>query len=317
MTTQGKKLYNQSLTVFFYTSRGLFGLLLPTILSLLMIAMSYGCSTEKLQPSQEERTFHLLYLEKSGDSLDVSDRAENARTIDLVDADQLLFVHSRDTESVLTYRLEEAGVISSAVHFQTFNTENYLGTKDQKARGHGIFVRPDDLGRMWLFNRTEVWQFDLPKAGDIEEVHFSAHKDLSSIVARGHDIDFDLEGNRFYVDDREDENIYQFDLATPWSIDSMELTYTLDISSRHESVRGLEFSPDGQFMYLLDTSLREVQQFQLAEPWEIRGAELIHTLNLEIENPRGFTWNADGSSAYVMDATSCVIYQFNISAVED
>lgn len=227
-------------------------------------------------------------------------------------SDSLLYVHSRETATVLSYTLKKAGDISSAVLSGTFDTSDYLGSKKQESKGHGIYVKGETLDRVWLFNRTEVWQFDLPVAGNMQSAIPSGYRDLSDRVKRGHDIDFNLQGDRFYVDDRNSESVFQYTLTKPWDINTIEFDFELDISETHSAVRGVEFSPDGKRMYLLDTHLKEIQQFALSEAWELRTAVFEKSHLLNSENPRGLSWNSDWTKAYVMNATTGIIQQFNI-----
>nr|MBS0037003.1 hypothetical protein [Saprospiraceae bacterium] len=282
------------------------------ILSLAFLVLPMSCKTQDNGTFTQPRAYDIFYLEETGKKLDTSNETKNARTINLVGADQLLFVHSRETATVITYTLMEAGDVSSAVLSGVFNTSDYLGSKEEESKGHGIYLRRDALDRVWLYNRTEIWQFDLPIAGDMQSAVCSGYRDLSDRVKRGHDIDFNLEGNRFYVDDRNSESVFQYTVKEPWNINTIEFDYELDISETHSAVRGIEFRPDGKLMYLLDTSQKEIQQFALSEAWELRTAVFEKKYPLRTNNPRGFTWNEDGSRAYVMDATSGIIYQFHI-----
>lgn len=283
-------------------------------LSLAIVFGHLPSGTSESYTFTQDRAYDIYYLVETDKKLDTSNETKNARTIDLIGSDTLLFVHSRETATVLTYTLEEAGDISTAVLSSTFDTSDYLGTKEQESKGHGIYVQRDALDRVWLFNRTEVWQFDLPIAGNMQSAIPSGYNDLSDRVQRGHDIDFSLEGDRFFVDDRNSESVFQYTVKEPWDINSIEYDYELDISETHSAVRGVEFRPDGKRMYLLDTSKKEIQQFVLSEAWELRSAVFEKSYLLNTENPRGFTWNRDGTKAYVMDATSGVVSQFNIKS---
>jgi len=254
-------------------------------------------------------------LEETSKSLNTSNHTNSARSIDLVDNDTRLFVHARSTRNVVSYKLVTPGDISSAVYISEFDTSPYLGSKSQSSAGHGVYIDRNNLERMWLWNRTEVWQFDLSTPGDITTATKSGYKNLSSYVTRGHDIDFRPDGKVFYVEDRNQETVHQFILAQPWDIETLKWEYTLDISSHHTAVRGIEFDPTGRIMFLLDTSLKEIQQYKLDESWEISTATFDKSMPVNISNPRGLTWNENGTSAYVMNTSNGRITQYDMKSI--
>lgn len=257
--------------------------------------------------------WNVSQLTESGKTLDTSDKTSNTRCMVLVDNDTRLFVHARGTRNVITYDLSVPGDLSSARFINEFDTSPYLGTGTQsESVGHGIYVKRDTMDRVWLWNRTEVWQFDLSTPGDMTTAVKSGYKDLSAYVTRGHGIYFRPDGEIFYVEDRGQAKVHQFSVSEAWDIETLEWAGDLDISARHRAVRGIEFTPDGKTMFLLDTSLREIQQYNLSEAWQASTAEFDKALSVNIRNPRGITWNSDGSRAYIMNASTGVISQFDI-----
>jgi hypothetical protein len=281
------------------------------LLMILFVSLFHCNKANEIADNYDER-YNISFLQLSDRQFDTSDKTENARTIDLVADDTMLFIHSRETSTVVQYHLTNAGDISSAEYVYSFHTNDYLGTANQDQHGHGIYIQRETLDRMWLFNRTEIWQFDFVESGNLSTAAHSGYNDLTDYVSRGHDIDFNHDGSRFYVEDRNEENVYQFLVEENWDINQLEFDYALDISETHSAVRGIEFRPDGRKMYLLDTSLKQIQQFDLSTPWELRSATFEQYFLLEIENPRGLTWNSDGSQAYVMCATTGIIRQYSI-----
>jgi hypothetical protein len=252
-------------------------------------------------------------LRDSRRRLSTAEWTRNTRCMDLVDGDRLLFVHARRTRNVVVFELLDPGNLFSARFLYAFDTGPYLGSGDHPVSvGHGVFLRRPALDRMWLWNRTELWEFTLEKAGDLRTAGISAYRSFADRVSRGHAIHFHPEGKWFYVEDRDQERVHQFSLSTPWEIESAEPAGSLDLSARHEAVRGIEFNPDGTRMFLLDTGLREVQQYRLERPWDVTSAELEKAAALNIRNPRGMTWNEEGTRLYIMDATSRVAIEFHV-----
>ena len=280
------------------------------LLLTLILILNTNCSKQTTLPVDEySNTYDISLLEVSQNYFNTSDYTENARAIQFV-GDTLLFVHSRGNNKVISFSLEIKGDISSAVYHQSFSTNNYIGSTAQGEHGHGFFIRQDDLKKMWLFNRTEIWEFELEEAGKISSAVYSNYLDLTDYVERGHGIFFHPEGTYLYIDDRNKEMIHQFSLITAWSIGSFDEYFVLDISDNHEAVRAVNFHPNGSHMFLLDTDLQEIQHYELSNPWQITSAVFQYELSVSLSNPRSFTWNSNGTIAYVMNTDDGVIYEF-------
>lgn len=280
------------------------------LLSLFVLLLSTNCSKQISVPDYPETSaFDISLLKTTANFFNTSEYTDNARAIQVV-GDTLLFVHSRGNNKVVSFKLETKGDIGSAVYLHSYSTENFVGTTDQGNHGHGFFIRQDDLERMWLFNRTEIWEFNLKEAGDISTSIYSDYLDLADYVERGHGIFFHPEGIYLYIDDRNKEMIHQFNLTTSWSIGSFDEYVSLNISENHEAVRAVTFHPNGGYMYLLDTELQKIQQYKLSNPWKIETASFYQQMSVSLSNPRSFAWNSDGSKAYVMNTDDGVIYEF-------
>src|SRR5690625_7850836 len=57
---------------------------------------------------------------------------------------------------------------------------------------------------MWIFNRIEIWEFDLETPWDIESASVNKHRVFKGEdgVVRGHDFDFSSDGKNLFIDDR-------------------------------------------------------------------------------------------------------------------
>jgi len=161
-------------------------------------------------------------LEDTGGRLDTGRITQNTRCMELLDGDRSLFVHARASRSVVVYELERPGKLNSASFRHVFDTSPYLGTRDQAdSVGHGLFVKRDTLDRMWLWNRTELWEFKLAEPGDVRTAEFAAYRSFEGEITRGHAIHFRQDGLKCYVEDREQATVHQFSLTRPWDIETM------------------------------------------------------------------------------------------------
>lgn len=281
-----------------------------------MLALILLSSCKKESSHDQEITdisstaFSITTLTTTGKNYNTSNHTENARDIEFI-GDSLLYVHSRGTNTVEAFKLSNNGGLNSASHYAQFDVSDYIGTTSQGENGHGIYIKKEDLSKMWLFNRTEIWEFNFEQAGDLTTVSYSDYLDLSDYVDRGHGIFFSPEGGNLYVDDRDKAMIHQFILTDNWSISEIANYKHISISNYQEAVRSISFNTNGTAMFLLDTSLKEIIAFDLAAPWQVETASYREKKKITLANPRGFTWSSDGTRAYIMNTADGIIYEYS------
>ncbi|MFU8803109.1 MAG: hypothetical protein ACNA8W_04790 [Bradymonadaceae bacterium] len=248
---------------------------------------------------------HASYSEKSAD---ISANTSNSRSVDFKPDGSKMYVVGRGTSNVAEYDLSTPWDVSTATYARDFDISG------QAWVAHGLYFRKSDGLLMWVFNRTEIWEYTLSTAWNVTTAQQTGYRDVSSFVARGHDIDFKPDGTKLYIDDRDDSNVYQLALNTPWDVESAVLEYTLDISSEENAVRGIEFHPNGMKMYLMDTGRREVLEYHLQTAWEVETAsfEKAFDVSTQSSDPRSITWKPDGTTFYITEASNGVVYQYSI-----
>ena len=239
-----------------------------------------------------------------GECLDLSRETRHARDVDFSPDGTRLFVVARDQERVISFRLSTPWVPESGTVTGSLDVSAELNSRaGHGARAHGVFIRKDDGSRLWIWNRTEIWEYSLDVPWELESARPTGHQSFEGTVLRGHGIDFQPDGRRLFIDDRNAAAILQFRLHEPWKVDTAELEYTLDISDQEEAVRGHQFRPDGLRLFVMDTRRREILEYGLQRPFELEGADFVRALPVggQTRNPRSITWSADGSRFFVTE----------------
>ena len=215
-------------------------------------------------------------------------------------------------EIILQYTLESVFMIESAVHEDSFSFANLMGTGCQtESAAHGIHFRADG-SRMFVLNRDEIWQYDLPKPWIISTAFLSGYNCLDNIVTRGHGIDFSHDGGLLYVDDRSKGKIYSLLLEEPWDISNLEYLAEYKIL-RHSEVRGIRITEDGTSVFILDTGLMEIQQHDFSVPSDLYTLKCFSHTSVfgQSINPRGIAFSSHGPYVYISDAGTGIIYQYD------
>lgn len=248
----------------------------------------------------------------TGYSLDISNETANARATHWKPDGTEIYIVGRNTENVASYSVAEPWELSTATFKNDFDLTNEFGSANQGSHAHGLYFR-DDGEKMWVFNRTEIWGYTLEEPWNVSSSKYAYYRDLSSFVKRGHDIDFHPDGTRIFIDDRNAQAIHEATLSTPWDISTIEWAYSLDISEQEQAVRGIEIVANGFIMLLLDTDRKELLQYHLSEPWNLKSATYHSAFDLSQQsgNPRGLSIRPDMNKFYITGNDNQKIYQYS------
>lgn len=257
------------------------------------------------------------YSSYNGDNLSVS--TSGARGSDFSEDGSRFYILGRTSANILEYHLSDPWNIESGDLERQFSISSEMGTGDQSANAaNGFYIRKDGR-RMWVFNRTEIWEYSLSDRWNISSASQTGYRDLSNTVVRGHDFDFSPDGRFLYVDDRVEEVIHQYRLSNTWDVESASHIRALDISSQQSAVRGVQFSPGGKRMFLNDTGRNEVLEYFLSDSYNIGSASFSGAYNYSSQTTsgEGFSMRHDnGSMFYVTSTSEERVYQYRIRALD-
>lgn len=228
-----------------------------------------------------------------------------ARAIDFRPNGSRLYIVGRGSRNVAEYHLSEPWAIETASYVREFDLTSYLGTAAQPEQApHGIYIRKSDGAKMWIVNRTEIWEFTLSTPWNVSTATQTGYRDISNHALRAHDIEFKPDGRVMYVDDRFVGVVFQYNLSTPWDISTANLDYSLDISRRQIEVRGTQFSEDGRRMFLNDTGRRDILEYSVSTPFDLRSADHLRFISVaeQAEENTGMFFRPDLSRFYIGDA---------------
>ncbi|MCC5915200.1 MAG: hypothetical protein JJU46_12540 [Balneolaceae bacterium] len=274
----------------------------------LFLLISCTAETDQFEPLNFENYTY------SGVYLDISEETENARATFWKPDGSRIFVTGRFTENVASYDLPEPWNLTGAVFTGEFDLSEEFGSTTGISRAHGLYFREDGL-KKWVFNRTEIWAYTLNEPWEVASATVRHNFDLSDFVLRGHDVDFNPEGTKIFIDDRNAQAVHEMHLSEPWDITSGTWHYTLDISDLEEEVRGIEIIADGRIMLLLDTVRKEVLQYVMEVPYELETASFYSSLDVsgQSDDPRGLSIHPEYKHLYITGRDNQQIYQYSLT----
>ena len=240
-------------------------------------------------------------------------QTRSTRGIDFHPNGTRMYVVGRSSENVIEYELSIPWDISSAVQVRELDTSDVMVTQTQpENNSHGIYIRKQDGQKMWIVNRTEIWEYTLSTAWNIATATPTGYKDLSARHLRMHDVDFKPDGTVMFLEDRFLGVVFQYTLTTPWDIESATLDYTYDVPVEQD-LQGTEFNSDGTRMFLIDNGLEEIHEFTLSTPYDLRSASYLSSFSLS-STPDGIylRFQPDFDYFFISDPFTNIIHTYEI-----
>ncbi|MDB4439179.1 hypothetical protein N9155_00100 [bacterium] len=161
----------------------------------------------------------------------------------------------------------------------------------------------------------DVNQYTLSTAFDVSTAVFTR---LFSIAAKDTDptnLSFSSDGTEMYIIGLSSLAVHQYTLSTAWNISTATFTRSFSVSAQDTSPRGLEFSPDGVYMYMSGITGDDVNQYTLSTAWNISTATYTRLFSTAAQDnsPLGVRFKPDGLKMYIIGGQYDTIYQYTLS----
>ena len=236
-----------------------------------------------------------------------------------------------DDQSVIEYSLTTPFDISTAVKISdTPLTIEESGGTEVMDNPHAIVFKTDGT-EMYVIrsdgtsgNNVSIEQFTLSTPWNTSTLSWTARTALragctTSIQSRG--ISFKPDGTRVFVGNEGNNIIAQYDLTTPWDITSMtNQQCSGSIQSDESSLRNIQLSSDGNFLYVGGNSGDDINKYSLSSPYNITSItlETSYSIVSQTGNMRGFIFSSNFTKLYVTgdDGSSSgdnVIYEYSLA----
>jgi len=104
-----------------------------------------------------------------------------------------------------------------------------------------------------------------------------------------------------------------------FQLDTTDIIQSFDVSSQATNPRGLSFSPDGEFMYVIDNDSDTIQRYNLSTGFDISTASSSQSFSVRQQDnePQGVAIKPDGSRLYFAGTEFVNVYQYNLSTAFD
>jgi len=179
----------------------------------------------------------------------------------------------------------------------------------------GIFFKPDGL-KMFISGDSgnTIEEYALSSAWDTSSATHTRTESVSAEGSQPTDLFFSSDGTKMYVLEGNGDDINQYDLSTPWQIQSKTYSKTFDPNNSEVSPQGLAFSSDGKKLFYLGQTTDKVYQYNLTTPWDIGTAEdsgMTLSIFDQDTSMLGMTFKDDGEKMYLVGNTTDAVLQYS------
>ena len=166
------------------------------------------------------------------------------------------------------------------------------------------------------------YAFDVSKAaynGDGERF------DVGGQEINPHSLSFNGDGTKMYVMGNAGDDINEYDLSTAYDVSTA--VYTGDgerfsVVGQENFPTSLSFNTDGTKMYVMGTSSRVINEYDLSTPYDVSTAVYAgdgerFSVQAQEYNPYSLAFNGDGTSMYVIGYSGNAIIEYDLSTAYD
>jgi len=144
---------------------------------------------------------------------------------------------------------------------------------------------------------------------------------LNSVTLGLRGINFNPDGTKMYVTDSQGtETVLQYSLSSAYDVSTASLVSTEDISTDVKLPHAITFSADGTKMFIMDNDDKDVEVYTLSTAWDSSTSTWSARFNFNKsidDQPRGLTFNPEGTKMYIIGAEREVVYQYPLSTPWD
>jgi 6-phosphogluconolactonase (cycloisomerase 2 family) len=166
----------------------------------------------------------------------------------------------------------------------------------------------------WRFSFTT--SNTLSSSWDISKLYFKNSLSVYSVDSLPSGLFFKPDGSKMYVIGYSTDKIYEFQLRTPWNIETAYITANLSVLIEDSDPRCLFFKPDGYILYVSGNLTDQVYEYHLSSAWDINTASLAASANLQSQdlNLRGLFFKPDGTKMYTSGTDNDFVYEYSLSS---
>lgn len=173
---------------------------------------------------------------------------------------------------------------------------------------------------IYAFAGSKLYDIPLSTPYDLSSALLFRRSSISTQEGTATGLFFKSDGTRCYVIGTTNDRIYQYELITPWNINTSYYSGSNFLVSQDGTPQGIFFKDDGTKVYVLGGTNNTVYQYSLSVAWDITTVTYdtkSFSVNSQDTAPREITFKSDGTKLYMMGSTNDRVYQYSLSVAWD
>ena len=168
------------------------------------------------------------------------------------------------------------------------------------------------------YNGDDVNEFTLTAPYCIATKSFVSAFELSAQeIGAPTDLAFNPWGDKMYVLQASNSEIYEYKLSTRWTVSSASYVDSFDLLTEDSQPRGLEFTPTGDRMFILGSGGDEINQYDLSVRWDVSTASASCHPCFEVDSQdnelEGLAFNTTGDKMFIQGYGNDKVYEYVLS----
>lgn len=175
-----------------------------------------------------------------------------------------------------------------------------------------------DGTRVYTSGRSrEIRQYNLSSAYDLSSAVFTKSFNVGAQETRPAVVTFNIAGDRMFVAGESSNNVHQYNLSTPFEVDTASFISTLSVAATARPPSDVAFNPTGSEMYILNSFPlpRVVRRYTLSTPFQLNTAtstSVVFSVPTTFTNPRGLAFASGGEEMFICGTTADQVVQYSL-----
>ena len=195
-------------------------------------------------------------------SINNDDRDDFPHAIRLSNDGTKLFMSGNSGDDITQYTLTTAWDITT----RTINGRARVNAKETHPTGLDF---NSDGTKMFVtgVDSDKVHEYSLSTAYDTDndaDITFVRSHDISSQIDDARGLALNSDGTKMFIGDADSDKVYEYDLGTAYSISSVSLATSYDVSSQDGAIRGLAISNDDCKLFVTGDDGNDINEYTLS-----------------------------------------------------
>lgn len=209
------------------------------------------------------------------------------------------------TDPIYQYTLSTPWDVSTASYDSVSFNDSGSGSP------YGFRFNNDGTKAFRYFNDGNVREYTLSSVYNLSTMSYaSVSYNTGNINCIG--MAFSSDGSYMFLCDVNTDKVYQFTLATPWSLASVTSSGELSVSAVDLAMYGIEFDSTGKICVMCGNGNDSLYIFVLGTAWDITTAKLVTTKSIASEDsaPISVFIKPDKTALYVLGSNADDVFQY-------